>query len=219
MPALAEFLRDLVEDGRIVHRVRPGPSEEGRPAAADILARTFAIHRLDVAGPPIPFDPPSALAAAELLRRASWFLVNRSEPVEAMERELTIPPAPRSATEHLSADVMLRFLPQIHRRARSASTDDRLASLLADVLRRWPLSGVLSDLEEGPEDVGDFGHHPGLGMLYAERLARHERPGWKPREATMIERVERVFRGLGKEHSPLLRPSRPPAIDEGVGLG
>jgi len=221
MATLADFLRDLLEEGRVVHRARPGDPGEDRSGATDILARAFAIHRLDVAGPPIAFDFASALAAADLLRRATWFLVNRSEPDEVLGRELTIAPAPRSASEHLSADLMLRFLPQVHRRARSASPGDRLASLLADALRRWPLSGVLSDLDDGPDDLGDLGGHPGLRMLYAERLARHEKPGWRPGGAAMMDQVECVFRGLGKGNSPLLRQARPTAATaaEGVARG
>jgi hypothetical protein len=89
-----------------------------------------------------------------------------------------------------------------------------LASYLADLLRTWPLSGVLSDLPEGPEDVGDLGGHPGLWMLYAERLAIDERPAWMVRGPAR-EYVELVFHELGKGSSPLLGSS----TAGGVSLG
>jgi hypothetical protein len=218
MATLGDFLQGLFEEGRIVLKGRPVPSEADRPSAVARLEAAFAVHRLDVAGPPIPFDPASALAAAELVRQAGWFLVNRSEPVETMERRLVPPRPPRAASEHLSADLTFRFLPQIQRRARSISPGDLLSTFLADVLRAWPLSGVLSDIEDGPEDVGDLGGHPGLWMLYAERLARDEKPAWMPRGAARGH-VELVFLGLGKGRSPLLgRPSEASA-SEGVVLG
>jgi hypothetical protein len=205
MATLGDFLQTLFEEGRIVLKGRPEPSEADRPAALRVLEAAFDLHRLDVAGPPIPFDARSALAAAELVRQSGWFLVNRSETVREMERSLAMPRPPRSAAEHLSADVTFRFLPQVERRARSIAPGDRLANFLADLLRTWPLSGVLSDLEEGPKDVGELGGHPGLWMLYAERLARDEKPAWMPRGAPRGH-VELVFAGLGKSRSALLGP-------------
>ena len=218
MATLGEFLRGLFEDGRIVLKGRPVPSEDDRPSAIGRLEAAFQVHRLDVAGPPIAFDPTSALAAAELVRQASWFLVNRSETVEMMERSLVMPRAPRTAGEHLSADLTFRFLPQIQRRARSISPGDRLSTFLAEVLRGWPLSGVLSDIEDGPADVGDLGGHPGLWMLYAERLALDEKPAWMPRGAARGH-VELVFLGLGKGRSDLLGRPTEASASEGVVLG
>jgi hypothetical protein len=202
MSSLGEFLRRLFDDGRVVLRDRPVASTGERADALVVLEAAFADHRLDVAGPPIEFDAPSALAASELVRQACWFLVSRSEPVEEMERVLIPPTPPQWSSEHLSGDLSLRFLPQVHRRARSIAPADRLASILTEVLRAWPLSGVLSDVEEGPTDLGSLGSHPGLLMLYAERLSKNEKPEWMPRGLAM-DYVELVYDSLGKP-----RPTR-----------
>jgi hypothetical protein len=214
MPTLAKFLHGLFQDGRIVLDNRPVAVESERAAALAVLAAEFESHRLDLAGDPIPFDPETALIAGSLIRQLAWFLVNRSEPVEVMERLLVIPKAPNSASEHLSADLTFRFLPLIYRRARSISPDDRLSLFLKDLLKAWPLSGVLSDLAEGPESVGELGGHPGLWMLYAERLALSEKPEWMIQGAARGH-IELVFQGLGKGSSPLLVSSK----SEGVSLG
>jgi hypothetical protein len=213
MPALAKFLHGLFEEGRIVLDGRPVTLESERAAALAVLTAEFESHRLDVAGEPIPFDPATSLIAGGLIRQVGWFLVNRSEPVEVMERSLVMPRAPKSASEHLSADLVFRFLPSIYRRARSISPGDRLSVFLKDLLKAWPLSGVLSDLVEGPESVGDLGGHPGLWMLYAERLAISEKPEWMVQGAARGH-VELVFQGLGKGSSPLLG-----RVSEGVSLG
>jgi MoxR-vWA-beta-propeller ternary system domain bpX4 len=222
MATLGDFLQTLFDEGRIVLRGRPIPQESDHASALSRLEAAFQIHRLDVAGPPIPFDGPRALLAAELVRQSSWFLINRSESVETMERFLIWPRPPRTASEHLSADLTFRFLPRIQRRSRSIAPGDRLASFLADLLRAWPLSGVLSDIPEGPKDVGDLGGHVGLWMLYAERLARDEKPAWMPRGPAR-EYVELVFRGLGKGRSSLLaQPTEAVGVDvdvEGVVRG
>src|SRR5205085_1821946 len=73
-----------------------------------------------------------------------------------------------------------RFVPGVYHRARALDPADALAAGLARLLRLWPLSGVLADLEEGPLTPPTLGGHPGLLLLYAERLADHFRPAWLP---------------------------------------
>jgi hypothetical protein len=201
--SLVPLLQRLFDDGTVVLRERPCLDAGERREAVALLGRAHRCYCLDVAGPPVAFDSDTALAAAELVACACWFLVNHAEPPAELETRLVMPAPPATAAQHLSADLVLRFLPQVHRRARALAPDDRLAALLAGVLRQWPLSGVLSDMEEGPLTPPAFGGHPGLLLLYAERLARNEKPAWVP-AGWGREYLELVLAGLGKERSPLL---------------
>ena len=119
MTALAEFLDLLFVEGRAAFSARPAPEE--RAPALVVLERAHTASRLDVAGPLLPFDADVALAAAEFVRLACWFLVNREEPTETLERLLIIPPEPRLAAQHWAADLTFRYLPQLQRRARALS--------------------------------------------------------------------------------------------------
>src|SRR5581483_8553134 len=171
MSAQSEFLRSLFADGKAVLRdPSAGASRQDQEAAA-VLENAYASYRLGVAGPPLRFDAATALAAADLVQHACWFLVSHQQPDAELERILKMPGPPRTPEQHLSADLVLRYLPQVYQRARALNPADRLTGLLADVLRQWPLSGVLSAVEEGPTTPPDFGR-PGLALLYAERLAR-----------------------------------------------
>jgi hypothetical protein len=203
MSPFAEFLDILLREGRAVLRGPPDPSGQDREAVS-LLGRAFATYRLDVAGPLIDFDAQTALAGAALLQRACWFVVSRDEPDAELDRSLTMPAPPCSPASHLSADLVLRFLPQVHRRAKAHNPADRLTVLLADILRRWPLAGVLSDLDDGPSAPVTFDGHPGLLMLYAERLAQHEKSAWVP-QAPGREYLELVYEELGKDPAELLR--------------
>jgi hypothetical protein len=203
MSHLADFLRLFLYEGRAVLRGPPEVPTEADPAAADVLRRAYAIHRLQVAGPPLDLDLPIARDAGALAHWACWLLVSHAEPEAEMERALTMLKRPRSAAEHLSADLVLRLLPSVHRRARAQSPADGLPELLSDLFRRWPLSGVLADVEEGPLTPPDFDGHSGLRLLYAERLAQHEKPAWVPRGAA-AEHVELVWAAQGKDASALL---------------
>jgi hypothetical protein len=202
MSPFADFLRVLLHEGRAVLREAPRPTPD--PDAAGVLGEAFARHRLQVAGPPIELDTETALAAGALAWQACWFLVSHAQPEADLERLLALPGPPRTAAQHLSADLVLRLLPAVHRRARALDPADRLPVLLADLFRRWPLSGVLADVEEPPLTPLDFAGHRGLLLLYVERLARHEKPAWVPR-GPQAEVVELVWHDLCRDASALLR--------------
>jgi hypothetical protein len=202
MSALFEFLRVLLSEGRAVVRPMADSSGDGKARTLELLERAYQGYRLQVAPPEIAFAGEVALAAGELVRQAAWFLVSHAQPVEELERRLVMPGPPRSAAEHLSADLVLRFLPAIHRRAHALDPADRLPHLLAGILRQWPLTGALADVAEGPltslEEVG----HPGLLLLYAERLAQNDKPAWVP-GGRGLEYVELARADLGLIQNPL----------------
>jgi hypothetical protein len=204
MSPLAEFLQALLREGRVLLRAHP-PEPAGRPAdALAVLQQAHADSRLAVAGPPLDFHSDTALAAAERVRHACWSLANHDQPEEVLQKALVMPRPPRSPAEHLSADLLLRFVPDIHRRARALDPADRLTELLAVLLRQWPLSGVLSGVEDGPLTPPEFGH-PGLQLLYAERWAANPKAAWLP-QGRGFEYVELVWGELGKDPAALPRP-------------
>jgi hypothetical protein len=216
MPVLAPFLQKLLYEGEAVLTERPTPAAGPDLAATECLREAFADYRQQVAGPLIDYDGGAALAAGRLVQWACWYLVNRAAPEAELEGHLAMPRAPASAAQHLSADLVLRYLPQVYRRARALVPADRLTALLACVLRQWPLTGVLADVEEEPAGPLEFGGHPGLMLLYAERLAGNEKPAWFP-AGQAADFVELVFAGMGKERAAALHRRRLAAAREGGG--
>jgi hypothetical protein len=190
---LADFLLDLFHTGEIVFRQAPESSTANSNEAKRVLEHAFAVYRLNIAGPIIDFDFDTALSAAEFVRLTCWFLVHRDASADEVSRRLMIPPRPSTASEHLSADLVLRYLPQLHRRAKLLAPDDVLTKRVTEALRTFPVSGVLSDLDEPPITPLDFAEHEGLQMLYAERFLQKPRDHWRPdgRIAEMIELVKR----------------------------
>ncbi|QDV35066.1 hypothetical protein [Tautonia plasticadhaerens] len=215
MATLAEFLERLFGEGRVSFTGPPPPSpaEAERSEALGPLRRAFADDLMDLAGPPLPIDGPAALAAAEWTRLACWFLVSRGAPPEVVDRALAPPPPPRSAAAHLSADLTFRYLPGVHRRARAIDPGDVLASRLAEVLRRWPLSGALSDVQGVPTSPVDFFGHDGLMLRFAERLALREAPDWIPTRGRGLELWDLTLDAMGR------RPRSSPGDVEGIGPG
>ena len=194
MTVLARFLHGVLYAGRILlhEPLPPRPDVEAPP----LLDEAYRLHALSVAGPAIPFDAPTALAAGRVLYQAAWYLLNPNEPVASAA--LQMPTDPQTPAQHLSGDLVLRYLPALLRRVRALRPNDELAGHLADVLQRWPLSGVLADIADAPQTSLHFGGHAGLRLLYAERLAQHERPAWFP-TGPASEAVELVWQQLGRE--------------------
>jgi hypothetical protein len=192
-----EFLQRLLTEGSVVLTSRPVLRDEEKAGALDLLSSAFSDALLDVAGPPIAFDGPTALAAAQCVGAACWFLVSRTEQAEAVSKALTLPTSRDCAAAHFSADITLRFLPAVHRRARALACDDVLTRCLVKLLRAWPLAGARADVAEAPLTATNFGGHPGLMLLYAERLAGHSKPAWIG-EGPARAHIEWVFaeRGL-----------------------
>lgn len=190
MATLHEFLARLFKTGEIAFDRRPAPSQERNAYDIRLLETEFEKYALSVPGEVIRFDAQAALAAAELVRQAAWFLVSRDEPDIEVARHVEMRLSPRTPSQHLSADLLLRFAPQLLNRARAIAPSDILARQLESNLRRWPLSGVSAAIVEAPVTPPVFGHD-GLMLLYAERLADHDKPAWIPTGAG-LELLQRV---------------------------
>ena len=199
------FLHHLFATGeaRLTKRPDEGDPREVRAA----LRRAFAEYRLDVAGPPIELDEDVAAAAALFTARACWFAVSRDEPPDQVSALMKPPAEPKTPSAHLSADLTLRYAVTVYRRAHAQNPEDVLAARLAEALRRCPLTGVLADLAEAPTGDLTFGGHPGLELLYAERLAANYRPAWLPPPGRTREAVELVYQLHGKPWPPASRPA------------
>jgi hypothetical protein len=197
---LAGFLHDVLHEGRI--HLYAAPADADDPAALAVLRRAYNASCLSVAGPMLPLNEKTALAAGRILEWAAWYFLNPDLPIDAPEKKLCMPSLPAQPEQHLSADLVFRFLPTLHRRAKALMRNDVLPVSLEKTLREWPLSGVMADIVDSPLTAVDFGAHAGLNFLYAERLAEHERVGWFPLGRGM-QYVELVWSQLGKEVSML----------------
>lgn len=207
------FWQRLFADGSISFDAPPQGNLLTEKETVSLLAPFFQVHSLEVGGPPLCFVESVAAKAARVVELAAWYFVSQAGTAEDLERDLAtiwgeaeLRTRPQEPAEHLSADLALQYLPTIYHRARALFPADRLPALLGDILRRWPLSGVLADLPDAPLGDLDFGGHPGLLLLYAERLAENFKPAWIPR-GLGAPHMELVWAELGKDPA-LLVPAR-----------
>ncbi len=187
-----DFIQTLFLEGRLI--VGAARTLDVPPEARDFLASALRTQLLHLPGPPLPGSLPTLVEAVQVVYRLAWDLLNGAS--ETSEHE-PMSHGPRSADDHVSADVAFRFLPRLFRQAQSRSADGPLTRLLEQILRRWPLSGVLADIAEAPLSPLDFGGHVGVAFLYAERLAERERSHWIP-AGPAREGLDVVWQALGK---------------------
>jgi len=188
------FFEKLLGQGEAILVEKPVIGTADCAAVVELLEHAFDDWRLEIAGPPLAFEPATALAAAQFVGLACWHLVERDDEPLLFDSRIE----PTSASAQLSADLCLRFLPAIHRRTRIRPPDDPLQRALVDILRRWPLSGAAAEIHEDPLTDLMFNDHSGLQMLYAERLALQPRANWIPPTGRTREVVELVFQQQGK---------------------
>ena len=200
MSALASFFEHLFATGEA--RLTGRPELDDRRELAEVLRGAFNEYRLNVAGPLIELDAEAAVAAALYTSLACWFAASHDETPEQVSGVLKMPALAATPQAVLAVDLTLRYAVTVHRRAQAQNRADVLAKLLGDTLRRWPLTGILADVAEPPTgDLTSTGH-PGLELLYAERLADNYRPSWLPADGRLREIVEMIFRQQGRPWPP-----------------
>jgi len=168
--SFSRFLTNLLDNGTVqVSRAQEIPTEE-RDEAQRLLTDFEHLFRLSLAGEPPPLDMGIAGAAAQTLYRLCQCLVYRELlPDQALAQGDRLPDAPRTASAHYSADLVLRFLPDAWRLAKEAAEGDPLVKTIRDLAARWPLSSVgIPDLPAPAID--GIAEHPALVALYVDRV-------------------------------------------------
>jgi hypothetical protein len=175
--SLARFLTSLLAGGRVtVSKVvgnngalLPISPEEAEEAAL-VLTDFESQYRDDLSGHPPRLSMRSMIWAASTVYRASSFLTFRdvnTETIAAAFRDTC--PEQSSADVCYSADLTMRFLPDLIRLARAASSDDPLVEHLKKLACEWPLSSV------GVKDLGElseltFLDNRCLKQMYVDRI-------------------------------------------------
>ncbi|MBI3099258.1 MAG: hypothetical protein HYY93_13610 [Planctomycetes bacterium] len=141
--SLTHFLKALRETGEVpVSTSRDLFPEDDAPSLR-VLRDWDSEARLSLGHEPPPFAAGPALWAARLLYRGCRALVDRATDTSTLQRHLAAPcPASPSPSVAYSADLALRYLPDLFRLSKGLSEDDPLNASLLRLAREWPLSSV-----------------------------------------------------------------------------
>ncbi|KAA0126181.1 hypothetical protein FY557_18590 [Chryseobacterium sp. SN22] len=165
--------------------------------AMDYFQAEFVKERLEFLSDTIVCDPETALWAAKVVYYSAQLHLIRQNTAKDLNK--LIPPfkGEREVSTLLSADLSLRFLPQIVSALQMADPEDPLVKMLKSVLKQFHYSAVGSDLElEGinwEEELRDKTYR----KLYLERIV--EKKAYKLAEIPYINQLLIAEFGLYKD--------------------
>ncbi|MBX0290707.1 hypothetical protein K3G63_09675 [Hymenobacter sp. HSC-4F20] len=184
---LADFIEELLTRGDVTVTSEPmPPTEEAQPVVLALLQR---YHTQDAQQQPYTapaFDPDAALWAARYLYRAAQLAVVRELDETAVQVWLQDYAGALTPEAVYSADLTLRYLPDLLHLAKGLAPGDALVSHLQTTARQWPLSFVGGDIV-GEVPVAVLAH-PSLRAAYVDRIigARDLRRARQPEVAELV---------------------------------
>ncbi|WEK69520.1 MAG: hypothetical protein P0Y62_16995 [Candidatus Chryseobacterium colombiense] len=142
--------------------------------AAEYFETEFEKERLEFFSDQIPFDKDAAVWAAKILYHSVQLYLVRENTEKNLAKLIPEFKGKFDLSSKLSADLSLRFLPQIVIALKNVDPDDPLIALLETILKQFHYSGIEADIElehlNWEEELKD----PTYRKLYLERIVRNK---------------------------------------------
>ncbi|MCK6694735.1 MAG: hypothetical protein L6Q97_21875 [Thermoanaerobaculia bacterium] len=167
---LADFLQSLFAEGKVVATGKTGAfTPDDLLSAEQALRQFYEEDALEMPAIAPDFHAAAALGATQYLYNAVQLIINRDLDAEAVENHLACLPEPASPEIIYSADLTLRYLPELFTLAKGLSPRDIVVVKLRETATRWPFSSV--GVEPGDEyTLENIVGHPSLKYAYADRI-------------------------------------------------
>lgn len=120
------------------------------------------------------FDKEAALWGAQFIYVAVQLLLYRENKPEDLDALVPHYTGQRAISAQLSADLMLRFLPDLINHLQIIDPEDALLSLLEQQLALWPYSAVKYVAKQVPPDLAIITPDPGFLQLYIDRIISYK---------------------------------------------
>ncbi len=168
------------------------PSQELELAAA-FLETEYDNECLGYPGQVPAYDGAAAVWAAKTVYIAAQLLLYRKDKEADIPAMLPAYEGTITQGSILSADICLRFLPDVLQMAKNIDADDVLVTILAAHLQQWHYSAIGHLMETEGLDFSVINTNPCLQQLYADRVIDHK----DKKLATLAEMAPAVNAALG----------------------
>ena len=150
-----------------------------------------------------PFDPPkfnskAALWASKIVYYSALLLLYRNDTNKDLNHLFSNFEGNIDASAMLSADLCLRFLPQINFELKRIDVEDPLISILDSILNKWHYSAIHDDCIPPEIDFDLFFKNDCLTQLYLDRIIERKTLQWA--EIPYINTVLHKRLGYYKNH-------------------
>lgn len=137
--------------------------------AERVLQQFYEEDALEMPSQVPAFNAEAALHAAQYIYNAVQLIIHRDLDDETVEKHLAGLPEPASPEVIYSADLTLRYLPELFSLARGLSPLDIVVTKLKATATRWPFSSVGVE-PEGEYTLENILGHASLKYAYADRI-------------------------------------------------
>lgn len=199
---LTSFIKDLLENGNVTVSGTPIHFEENdRQESALLLKAYYNEDILDIALTPPEFSVEAALWGAEYCYNSIQMMMQRTVEDNMLSHYLKPFEGSYDASTIYSADLFLRYLPDLLQTAKGLAPDDRLVSYVTETACQWPFSTASEELAHDEGRIGMILNHASLRIAYADRIIRSRNKKLAGRE----EIKEIITEALG-DHANLIWP-------------
>jgi MoxR-vWA-beta-propeller ternary system domain bpX4 len=142
---------------------------ENEQMVKDFLQIEYEVETLNYPFTAPKFDAAAALWGAKTTYTICQLILYRENKVEELQQLLPSYTGEITAAAILSADLCLRFLPQVLKNTRSIDPDDTLIAIAENHLQQWHYSGIGYPLTK-TIDLAMVTNDKCLAQLYADRV-------------------------------------------------
>ncbi|MBM7421591.1 MULTISPECIES: hypothetical protein [Chryseobacterium] len=165
--------------------------------AEDFFESEFEKERLDFLSDKIPFNKEAAIWAAKILYHSAQLYLIRKDTAKDLEKLIPQYQGEKDVSAILSADLSLRFLPQLLDALQVADSTDPLVKMLENISHQFHYSGIGLDLNlekiNWEEELKDKTYR----KLYLERIV--EKKAYKLAEIPYINQLLIAEFGMYKD--------------------
>lgn len=164
---LGDFLTQLFKTGQV--EMPPGPDPLiSSPSARRQLGLAYEADSWHFPGLQPGWNPEAGETAASWLAAAALCFSDRTIDSTTVKKLLSLPAPPLTLCDHYSADLVLRYVPELYHLAQSLSPEDPLIFSIRKMADLFPLSapGIPGESLPPSEVLND----PALRRLYLDRL-------------------------------------------------
>lgn len=172
-------------------------SEKEEKEAEDFFESDFEKERLDFLSDKISFNKEAAIWAAKVLYHSAQLYLIRKDTAKNLEKLIPQYLGEKNVSAILSADLSLRFLPQLVDALQIADSTDPLVKMLGNILHQFHYSGIGLDLNLEKINWEEELKNKTYRKLYLERIV--EKKAYKLAEIPYINQLLIAEFGMYKD--------------------
>lgn len=172
-------------------------SEKEEKEAEDFFESEFEKERLDFLSDKIPFNKEAAIWAAKVLYHSAQLYLIRKDTAKNLEKLIPQYQGEKNTSAILSADLSLRFLPQLLDALQVADSTDPLVKMLGNILHQFHYSGIGLDLNLENINWEEELKNKTYRKLYLERIV--EKKAYKLAEIPYVNQLLIAEFGMYKD--------------------